>query len=132
MVDDCKHGMDPSWCSICNGLETGPTSASAGNYGYYAGGQSKQDLLVAICNLLGMPRLSVGVGSSLPSEMFTEAATVADVPGGSMPEIGEAIAIKAGLTWSAECDSRGSLSGGGSTVTAEGLKVMLEALKKLQ
>lgn len=129
-MDECKHGIDPAWCSICNGLETGPASASAGNYGYF-GGQSKQDLLVAICDLLGISRMSIGVGSSLPSEMFDAAASAAAVPGGSMPEIGEAIAKKAGLTWSAECDSRGSISGGGSTVTAEGLTVMLAALKRL-
>lgn len=129
-MDDCKHGINPAWCAICSGLETGPARSSSGNYGYF-GGQSKQDLLVAICDLLGIPRMSVGVGSSLPSEMFEAAAFAAGVPNASMPEIGEAIAVKAGLTWTPDCDSRGSSSGGGSTVTAEGLNVMLEALKRL-
>lgn len=48
-----------------------------------------------------------------------------------MPEIGEAIARKAKLPWTASCDSRASRSGGGSTVTAEGLEVMVRALRKL-
>ncbi len=48
-----------------------------------------------------------------------------------MPETGEAIAQKAGLTWGPDCDSRGTISGGGSTVTRDGLEVMLKSLRRI-
>jgi len=47
----------------------------------------------------------------------------------SMPEIGRAIAEKAGLRWGSDCDSTGSISRGGSTVTAVGLRVMINSLE---
>lgn len=30
MDDECKHGLDPAWCSICNGWEKQDREASAG------------------------------------------------------------------------------------------------------
>ena len=48
-----------------------------------------------------------------------------------MPEIGRAIAERAGKTWTPACDSTVSLSGGGSTVTAVGLRVIVDALGRL-
>jgi hypothetical protein len=48
-----------------------------------------------------------------------------------MPQIGEALARKAGLTWTSDCDSRGTASGGGSTVTREGLDVINKAVAAL-
>jgi hypothetical protein len=131
MLDECKHGLDPQWCGVCSGVDAAPSSASRSTYGFY-GGETKQDLLAELCDLLGLPRASVGVGSSLPSGVFDAAALAAGVPQGSMPEIGEAIALKAGMKWGCDCDSRGSISGGGSTVTAEGLRVMVKALKKIR
>lgn len=84
-----------------------------------------------MCRVLGVPTEPVGVGSSLPLHVFDEAARQPGVPGGSMPEIGQRIAAKAGLTWGPDCDSRGSVSGGGSTVTREELRVLVDALSKL-
>lgn len=121
--------MNPDWCGICLKLDGGLPSR-VGEYGFH-GGQSKQELLDSLCRLLGVPTEPIGVGSSLPSHLFDRAATRAGVPHGSMPEVGEAIVRKAGLTWGADCDSRGSLSGGGSTVTREGLDVMIQALRRL-
>lgn len=123
------HGMNPAWCATCGGHDDGPR-ALRGEYGY-AGGASKQELLDQICDRIGIPRHQVGVGSSLPSEVFDAAATFAGVQRGSMPEISEAIAAKAGQAWGPSCDSRGSLSGGGSTVTREGLEVLLRSLAAL-
>ena len=128
--DECIHGMSASWCGICTGADGG-ASDRRGEYGFHGGGDSKQDLLDGVCRVLGIPTEPVGVGSSLPSHVFDEAARQAGVPGGSMPEIGERIAAKAELTWGPECDSRGSISGGGSTVTREGLRVLLDALRKI-
>lgn len=122
--------MSASWCGLCTGVET-VTPDRRGEYGFHGGGDSKQDLLDEVCRVLGVPTEPVGVGSSLPSHVFDEAARQAGVPGGSMPQIGERIAAKAGLLWGPDCDSRGSISGGGSTVTREGLRVLLDALRKL-
>ena len=123
------HGMNPEWCSQCNGTDQ-PVPGSGASDGYY-GGETKQDLLNALCDLLSLPSEPIGEGSSLPSHVFLAAAERIGVPLGSMPEIGEAIAQEAGLAWGADCDSRGSISGGGSTVTAEGLRVMLKSLEAI-
>lgn len=126
---DCIHGMPRSWCGICTKADSGVT-VRTGEYGFH-GGESKQDLLDKVCRLLRIPTEPVGVGSSLPSHVFEEAARQVGVPSGSMPEIGERIAARAGLEWGSDCDSRGSLSGGGSTVTREGLRVLARALGRL-
>lgn len=130
MDEECIHGMSPSWCATCNGADTAASSSRGAGYGYF-GGETKQDLLNELCDLLDLPREPIGEGSSLPSHVFSAAAARAGVRGGSMPEIGQAVTEKAGRVWGPECDSRGSLSGGGSTVTAEGLRVMLDALRRL-
>ncbi len=48
-----------------------------------------------------------------------------------MPEVGEAIVLRAGHTWSSTYDSRDTFSGGGSTVTLSGLQAVRRALKEL-
>lgn len=121
--------MSRSCCGICTSATAAPEDRRS-EYGFY-GGQSKQELLHEACRLLGVPTEPVGVGSSLPSHVFDEAARQAGVAGGSMPEVAERIAKKASLAWGPECDSRGSVSGGGSTVTREGLSVMVDALRGL-
>ncbi|MDN5797889.1 MAG: hypothetical protein L0H79_19385 [Intrasporangium sp.] len=123
---ECIHCMPTSWFGICTNADSGVT-VRTGEYGFH-GGESKQDLLEMVCRLLRIPTEPVGVGSSLPSHVFEEAARQVGVPLGSMPEIGERIAARAGLEWGSDCDSRGSLSGGGSTVTREGLRVLASAL----
>lgn len=128
--DECIHGMNPTWCSTCTKAPGDAPRTRIGEYGFH-GGASKQDLLHTLCDLLGVPRQPVGRGSSLPSDVFEEAARQAGVPVGSMPEIGERIVTKAGRTWRADYDSRGTVSGGGSTVTFDGLEAMIEALRQL-
>jgi hypothetical protein len=129
LADECIHGMDADWCGICTRIDDVPR-AQLGEYGF-RGGESKQDLLNAICDQLGIPREPIGVGSSLPSYVFHVMAARTGVPSGSMPEIGQAVAETAGLTWGPDCDSRGSTSGGGSTVTMDGLRVLDQALARL-
>lgn len=128
-VAECKHGIEESWCGTCSGADDAGRSGS-GSYGFH-GGETKQDVVDDICDLLGMPRLAVSVGSSVPSEIFLSAARLIGVPVGSMPEIGEAIVRRAGDPWLSTYDSRGTLSGGGSTVTLEGLQAVRRALKEL-
>lgn len=129
MGTECVHGMDAAWCAICTKADDA-SGSRAGEYGFH-GGRSKQDLLDAICDQLGVAREPIGVGSSLPSHVFHTMAAKVSVPRGSMPEIGQAVAERAGMAWGPSCDSRGSSSGGGSTVTIEGLQVLERALARL-
>ena len=126
---DCKHGIDESWCGTCSGADDSPRSGS-GSYGFH-GGETKQDIVNDICDVLNIPRQVVSVGSSIPSSIFATAARRVGVPLGSMPEIGEAIVRRAGQSWSSTYDSRGTVSGGGSTVTLEGLQAVRQALRDL-
>lgn len=128
--EECLHGMPESWCGICKTRGNDVPTSRVGQYGFH-GGVTKQDVLWDICQVLGLPEASVGVGSSLPSDVFDAAARRCGVPAGSMPEVGESIARRAGLPWPAKADSRGSMSGGGSTVTLEGLKIMRDAVRLL-
>jgi hypothetical protein len=75
--------------------------------------------------------MTLGVGSSIPSELFEGLAERFGVSPGSMPEVGEAVVALAGGRWDDSCDSRGSVSGGGSTVTAIGLERIIAAVHKL-
>lgn len=94
--------------------------------------ETKQQVLDDLTAILGIRPMSLGVGSSVPSEMFREAAVIVGVPVGTMPEICEAIVLKAGHHYDTEYfDSRTTPSGGGSTVTLDGLKAMRNALKVL-
>lgn len=128
-MDECIHLMDPALCSICN-KQPDIGGSRVGSYGY-SGGETKQDVLNDVTDLLGLPRHVVSVGSSLPSDVFFAAASRVGVPSGSMPEICEAIVLKAGRIYSSSFDSRGSISGGGSTVTLEGFQEMRSALRTL-
>ena len=122
--------MPPEWCGICQKVPEVGASGGPGSYGFH-GGETKQDVLEDICDLLGMPRMTVSVGSSLPSEVFVEAARQLRFTPGSMPEVCEEVIRRAGHAWSPSFDSRGSLSGGGSTVTLEGFQAMRKALRAL-
>lgn len=127
-MDECKHGTNPAWCATCQNLEN---ASSSGGAGQPWGAETKQDVLNDICRLLGIRSHSVGVGSSLPSEVFLVMKRRLRTSGQSMPEIAQAVVDRAGLRWDAECDSRGTLSGGGSTVTLVGLQRVRRALNQL-
>lgn len=94
--------------------------------------RTKQEALHQLCDVLGITRLSIGVGSSLPAELFDALALQAGVEPGPMPVVGRRVAEKAGLAWTSDCDSTASLSGGGSTVTLAGLRVLSQAIEALQ
>lgn len=130
-MDECVHGMDPAWCATCS--RTDDIASSRVGTASFHGGERKQDVLNDITDLLGVRRyvLPEGGGSSLPSEVFDTAARRARVPLGSMPEICESIVRKAGQLYSSSYDSRATISGGGSTVTLEGIQAMRTALRAL-
>lgn len=94
--------------------------------------RTKQEALHQLCDLLGITRLSLGVGSSLPAELFEALALRAGVEPGPMPVVGRRVAEKAGLVWSSDCDSTSSPSGGGSTVTLVGMRVLISAMEALK
>lgn len=129
MGTECVHGMDAAWCAICTKADDA-SGSRGGEYGFH-GGRSKQDALDAVCDQLGIDRQPIGASGSLPSGVFDEMAVRVGVPRGSMPSTAQAVAEKAGLAWGPTCDSRGSASGGGSTVTVEGLGVLERALALL-
>lgn len=112
-------------------VDTTVRKGGGGRSGFEGGGETKQDVLNDVCDLLNIPRQDVARGSSLPSEVFQIAARRAGVPGGTMPEVCEAVIKKAGMIYSPGYDSRATLSGGGSTVTLEGIQALRTALGKL-
>jgi hypothetical protein len=93
--------------------------------------RTKQEALHQLCDLLGITRLPIGAGSSVPAELFDALALRAGVDHGPMPVVGRRVAEKAGLAWTADCDSTTSASGGGSTVTLAGLRVLIAAVGNL-
>jgi hypothetical protein len=122
--DQCIHGMTPAWCATCRGRKSisGPPAAEFRPYD----GRSTQNLLNDLCDLLDVARY-VAVPGSSPSRVFDAAAVRAHVEAGSMPEVGAAIATKAGLSWGPECDNRG-IRNGGTVVSREGVGMVVEAL----
>lgn len=130
MPDSCIHDMDPAWCAYCGG-EPDSQRTSSPSVRRSSSGRTKQDELDLLCDQLGIPRRSVGVGSSLPSDVFDVLRRRFGVAAGSMPEVAEQVAKRAGLTWLPEYDSRATLSGGGSTVTRTGLAQLNRAVASL-
>lgn len=87
--------------------------------------ETKQDVLDEIAALVRRRRWEVSNGST---ELKDALLDIADALGVHVeqrmtkPQIGEAIAAAGGEMWDETCDSTDSPSGGGSTVTLEGLR----------
>lgn len=97
--------------------------------------RTKQEALDHIGALTCGGPWPVAHGSSEPREALTFAAEVLGVGfnlDASKPEIAEAIASAGDEAWDGECDSRESPSGGGSTVTLEGLRRVVRATTYLR
>lgn len=135
---ECVHGGNSAFCTRgCDPIPLAKkrTAASqprdrAGEYGFH-GGETKQDVMDDICLLLGIPKRSVSRGSSLPAEVFEIASNRLGIPYSSMPDACERIVHRAGHQWSPDFDSRATVSGGGSTVTLEGIQAVRKALRQL-
>lgn len=130
-MEECVHGMEPAWCATC--AKSDDTAATSTSTSSFHGGELKQDVLNDVTDMLDLPRIVLpkGGGSSLPSEVFDVAAKRVGVASGSMPRVCEAIVRKAGHDYLTAYDSRGTLSGGGSTVTLPGLQALRKALGEL-
>lgn len=128
-MDDCLHGMNPEWCATCRGDDSAERQGSPGAPSSH---DTKQDQLDLLCDQLGLPRAQVSNGSSIPAPVLREAAKRCGVStSGTMPEIAERIALKAGLQWTTEHDSRHTISSGGSTVTYPGMVQLNRAVASL-
>ena len=90
--------------------------------------ERKQDVVNEIRDLQNLPRVQLGRGSSIPHEFFSDIARELALPlQGTMPLYARAIIEHAGLNWSSEYSSESTKSGGGSTVTYEGLCAIRDA-----
>jgi hypothetical protein len=92
---------------------------------------SKKELVTAICAEIGVADVGIGPGSTEPKAVFTSIVDRLDLPlDRSLPKTGlaEAIARRAGLSWGPSMDSRATPSGGGDTVTADGLRQVLRGI----
>lgn len=135
---NCKHGRNSAFCPYgCEAVEVAKKPQRAaqprdrrGEHGFH-GGETKQDVVDDICILLGIRRQRVSTGSSLPSEIFRIASERLGLPYQSMPDACEQIVKQAGMTWDPDFDSRGTASGGGSTVTIDGIQAVRTALRSL-
>ncbi len=111
--------MTQAWCHVCRAPQPVDTVSDP------HGGRSTQLLFDDLCALLDTPRYFPGPGTT-PSRVFAAAAAKAKVAPGSMPEVGEAIATKAGLVWGPGCDNRQTRDHG-TVVSREGVGVLVQA-----
>ena len=94
--------------------------------------ETKSDILVEICDLVSISEYSTTVGSSIPRRFFSD---LLDIFG--IPDEGDAVAATkkllnlAGIEWNSSYASEATPSGGGGTITLDGLKVLRNAVALL-
>jgi hypothetical protein len=96
-------------------------------------GMSKADEIARIARLVGIPNPGVGVGSSVPKALFNGVCSRFNLSSaGTMPAQAKRIVEAAGLPYVADAfDSTLTDSGGGSTVTEDGLRQIAAAVQRL-
>lgn len=92
---------------------------------------SKRTEISGIAALIGIPDPGPGAGSSVYKHLFDGVcARLGLDSGGTMPQQAQRIVTAAGLPYRADSfDSRLTASGGGSTVTLEGLQAIRRAVE---
>ena len=97
-------------------------------------GGTKQGITDELCSLVGIDPIPLGPGSTEPKRLLVEVAVALGLP----PEarltkldIARSIVAAAGHQWLVSFDSTSSESGGGGTITTEGLIGVLEAARAL-
>jgi hypothetical protein len=90
--------------------------------------EHKQDVVNEIRGLQGLPSLLLSRGSSIPHEFFLDIAREMGIPiFGTMPQYARAIIENSGMEWLPSYSSEVTKSGGGSTVTYDGLCAVRDA-----
>lgn len=94
---------------------------------------NKETEIAEIARLVNIPNPGLGVGSSVPKALFDGVCARFGIDSsGAMPAQAQRIVTTAGLPYSPDdFDSRATPSGGGSTVTLEGLRAIREAVLRL-
>lgn len=95
---------------------------------------SKESEISAIAELVGIPDPGLGVGSSVPKALFDGVCARFGLDdSGTMPQQAQRIVTAANIPYNSTLfDSRGTPSGGGSTVTLGGLQQIREAVERLR
>lgn len=87
--------------------------------------ETKQEILDDIAAMLHLDRWHVSSGSTEPREAIIDIAVTLGVPvetDETKIQIAAKIAMAGGQRWDRSCDSSSSPSGGGGTITHEGLR----------
>lgn len=94
---------------------------------------TKEELVSAIATVAGVSDPGPGKGSSVYKSLFVDLCVRFGIDdNGTMPQLAQRIVTQADLPYNAQFfDSRHTASGGGSTVTLEGLQAILAAVKAL-
>lgn len=95
---------------------------------------SKERLITSIADLASIPDPGRGVGSSVYKALFVGVCKRFGLDSnGTMPELAQRIVTAANLPYRADLfDSRLTPSGGGSTVTSQGLQAIKAAVEQLR
>ncbi len=96
--------------------------------------RTKQEAVRRVCEHLGQSELQCARGSTEPKEVFEiviEHFRLGLDTGESKPALARGIVEAAGLLWDRSCDSTHTASGGGSTVTLDGLNRVLQSVELL-
>lgn len=95
---------------------------------------TKEGLITSIAHLAGIPDPGRGVGSSVYKELFVGVCERFGLDSnGTMPELAERIVTAANVPYRPDrFDSRLTPSGGGSTVTLQGLEAIESAVLRLR
>jgi hypothetical protein len=97
--------------------------------------QTKEELATEIERLLNMSHHPFSTGSTEPRSLFEDVAIALGMTPSrevTKVQLAQQIAEAGGQPWDDSCDSRHTPSGGGETVTAEGISRVLAACQRLK
>jgi hypothetical protein len=127
---ECIHGLSTDTCGLCS-----PPAPASGNLGSTrrasAQARSKQELMNEISDTLGISRVRASTGSTDPRVFWDAVANAVGVERQTTKTAtARLVAESAGLAWPPGADSSDTGSGGGGTVTAQGLAIVLTAVRR--
>lgn len=136
---ECDHGSITATCLVCTptpkrtiqpGRNVGCTRTRT-----YTGALSKQDMIDQVTDRLALPTFSVSTGSTEPLDFFLAVhdrfGLTTPSPATKINLAAEVVTLADGAWEPGVCDSTGTDSGGGSTITAEGMRRYLTAVTTL-